>query len=78
MNMYTYLFKVTYWNEVEEKLTTETAVITGLNTYTDAVSELEDHYGKDLERFEAYAFDSAVAIFPEEKFEQLKEDLENG
>lgn len=74
---YTYLFKVKYWNIIEEKIVAETAIITGLKTFTEAVGELEDMYGEDLNSFEVIAYDKSIAILPEALYDSVKAGLDN-
>lgn len=74
----TYLFKVKYWNEIEEKVIAETAIITGLVTFAEAVRELEDMYGEDLNSFEVIVYDKSIAILPEDSYNSIKESLDNG
>ena len=74
----TYLFKVKYWNEIEEKVIAETAIITGLVTFAEAVRELEDMYGEDLNSFEVIVYDKSIAILPEDSYNSIKEGLDNG
>lgn len=76
--MYTYLFKVKYWNAVSEKIEEEVAIITNLRTYAEAVGELEDYYREDLDSFEVYSYEGGVAVLPIELYDQVKKGMDNG
>ena len=75
---YTYLFKVKYWNDTEKKVVAETAIITGLATFAEAVHELENMYGEDLDSFAVTAYDKSIAILPEALYDSVKAGLDNG
>lgn len=76
--MYTYLFRVRYWNVVSEKIEEEVAIITNLRTYAEAVGELEGYYGEDLDSFEVYSYEREVAVLPIELYDQIKKGMDNG
>ena len=69
--------RITFIAEYVEEYKEETdyVILTDVDTYSDAVSKLEEYYGNDLISLTVILFDGPVFRMPKEIYDSL---LENG
>jgi len=72
--VYTVLAKVTFWDEVEEKIDKAVHILTAYS-FADAAKQLEDYYGENLNKMHLTMYDEAPATFPVNMYEELKDIL---
>jgi len=66
--------KVRYWNEVEG-LTENCNVLLYCNSFVDGVEQLEEYYGKELEKVEIELFDTGLWHVSDEVAASLIKDF---
>lgn len=71
MEKYVALAVIQYYNELEEKIETEYAVLTGVSTFVEAMTQIEDYYGEDLEVCEISFHEGPLLHISNETFDKI-------
>lgn len=71
MDKYIALAVIQYYNSAEEKIETEYIVLTGVSTFVEAMSQIEDYYGEDLEVCEISFHEGPILHVSEEAFDKI-------
>lgn len=74
--MYSVYFTATIYNDGTNKDCVECGVITGTDSYVDAMKKIESFYGSTLEKIEIELFDTDMMIFTPDDGVRIHEILE--
>ena len=74
MGEYCFLFKVNFWNDLEEKDDTNYGVIYA-NTFKEAMDMVEDSYGDDLGSVQLECFDCGLLTFDKDIYSKIRGNL---
>ena len=64
------LAKVTYWDEIESKMSKQVHVFTAYN-FQDAARQLEDYYGDTIEKVHIQLYDEGLPTLPTNLYKKL-------
>jgi hypothetical protein len=71
--MFTFLFKAVYWDDCDSTECTRYHVLRA-ESFVDAVSELENFYGKELLHFEVHALEDFFGEISESEYNRMLQE----
>lgn len=74
--MYTVLYHVEFYDEINAVIDKECGLVYADN-FTDAMKQIEDYYGKDLEAVKSLElYDASIFTFSPEMLPTIKDEIE--
>lgn len=74
--MYTVLYHVEFYDEINAVIDKECGLVYADN-FADAMKQIEDYYGKDLEAVKSLElYDASIFTFPPEMLPTIKDEIE--